>query len=84
MDLNDTPKHWSDCSVYKDPIVLGTECDCGGYKPKDLTDDEIDAVINAEDSKHIMRDATELELARAVIAADREKNNPLTKSNKGE
>ena len=35
MDLkteNEPPKHWSDCSIYADPIALGAKCDCGGYK----------------------------------------------------
>ena len=66
MDLNDIPKHLSDCSVYKDPIVFGTECDCGGYKPKDLTDEEINDVMKPNMSL--------FDFARAVITADREKN----------
>ena len=43
-------------------------------RTKDLTDDEIAEIVTELDSKLIMRDATELEIARAVIAADREKN----------
>jgi hypothetical protein len=42
----------------------------------DLTDDEIEAVICKEDSKFTMRDATEGEIARAVIAKFKSKNTP--------
>jgi len=39
----------------------------------DLTDEDIAAVICKEDSKHMMRDATESELVRATIAKFKEK-----------
>ncbi len=55
-------------------VDVGSKLYAAPVRTKDLTDDEIEAVVNAEDSKHILRDATELEIARAVIAADREKN----------
>ena len=49
-------------------------------RTKDLTDWEI-----LKTNKTELPDCQDLvDFARAVIAADREKNNPLTKSNKGE
>ena len=37
-----------------------------------LTDKQIETIIESEDAKHVMRDATELEIARAIESAVRE------------
>ena len=49
-------------------------------RTKDLTDKQIEKVWNKNGGYMGMP----IDFARGVIAADREKNNPLTKSNKGE
>lgn len=54
--------------AYKTPLYAAP------VRVQDLTDDEIAEIVTELDSKLIMRDATELEIARAVIAADRRKN----------
>ena len=65
----DTPSNWS---IIKPGLPAGTKLYAAPVRTKDLTDDEIEAIVNSVGAYEV--GYWQHAFARAVIAADREKN----------